>query len=279
MEIVRYARHILDREGTSIHLRFRLDGKPAGLTCKVLKANEYPSDSCAEFSHPSPCFTRLFCFKRGVAQFRSAWESRDLVPGVIYLIPSDLPFDIRYERTHLYYFHLHITDSTRLSAFGRTKAVLELPDDYLFGQALATYEAGSEPELLSVLSLVVTRLMSGVHDELLLLDTLPRSQRDLLDRINQLPPAAVNINDLARELGVSRSTLSRNFRSRFGYSLKTYINEMTMQKARERLRYTTDTVETIAWDLGFSQPTYFYRFFRTHAGMTPRAYRESALPT
>jgi AraC family transcriptional activator of pobA len=38
--------------------------------------------------------------------------------------------------------------------------------------------------------------------------------------------------------------------------------------------YTRTHIDQIAFDLGFSDPGYFSRFFKQHTGASPRAFRE-----
>jgi len=274
MKTVVFNRDVLSRDREAIHLKFAVDGVPIKLTCNVLIADDFPKDDIEQFSHPAPCFTRIFCFNRGVAQLKTVQGTQELVPGTIYLLPSGMPFDVTYSNTNLYYFHLHITDFTGLSIFDNTAEVMALDDAYLFDSILQAYQDGSPQILLSALSLALSRLIAPHQKALLSRSTDMAGQRELLEYISHLPPAQININELAEEFGVSRSTLSRNFTQSVGCSLKEYINTLTVQKACERLRYSNDSIRTIAEELGFNHATYFYRFFKKHAGTTPLKYRE-----
>ena len=48
-----------------------------------------------------------------------------------------------------------------------------------------------------------------------------------------------------------------------------------MEAARRDLVFTPTPIQAIAYSLGFSDPAYFNRFFRRHAGLTPGAFREA----
>jgi AraC family transcriptional activator of pobA len=45
-------------------------------------------------------------------------------------------------------------------------------------------------------------------------------------------------------------------------------------EAKRQLRYTTLAVADISSDLHFDTTSYFIRFFRKHAGMTPLEFRK-----
>ena len=47
-----------------------------------------------------------------------------------------------------------------------------------------------------------------------------------------------------------------------------------MLEAKRSLQYTSMTVSQISDYLGFSDVTYFSRFFKKHAALYPKAYRE-----
>lgn len=52
------------------------------------------------------------------------------------------------------------------------------------------------------------------------------------------------------------------------------IEQRLMLEAKRALRYSTLSVSDIALSLGFEDLAYFSRFFRRHAGCSPRAFRD-----
>jgi AraC-like DNA-binding protein len=48
---------------------------------------------------------------------------------------------------------------------------------------------------------------------------------------------------------------------------------MKMQKASQQLDFTTRSVKEIAFNLGFDDPYYFSKRFRTIIGVSPKKYR------
>jgi len=49
--------------------------------------------------------------------------------------------------------------------------------------------------------------------------------------------------------------------------------QIKMQEAKRRLAYTQEPASQIAYRLGFEDPSYFSKVFRTHAGVSPSQYR------
>jgi AraC-like DNA-binding protein len=106
-------------------------------------------------------------------------------------------------------------------------------------------------------------------------------RRRLLDRRLRQAMAHVRLNldnpcvsnDLADLVGLSRSRLYALFHDELGTSPMVYWNAMRSEAARERLSKQTDSITTVAMDLGFSTPGNFSRHCKDHLGVTPTAYR------
>jgi len=47
-----------------------------------------------------------------------------------------------------------------------------------------------------------------------------------------------------------------------------------LTEAKRQLVFTNQAIHEIAYDLAFSDPSHFTRFFRKQTGMTPQAFRE-----
>ena len=56
-----------------------------------------------------------------------------------------------------------------------------------------------------------------------------------------------------------------------------YLTKTRMEKAKELLALTKDSVKIIAFRTGFSDPNYFSLTFRKYEGMSPLQYRARAL--
>ncbi|MDF2721121.1 MAG: AraC family transcriptional regulator [Paenibacillus sp.] len=87
---------------------------------------------------------------------------------------------------------------------------------------------------------------------------------------------AITVNELADKLSYTRSHLSKKFKEITGENLKAYIDVLRMQKVEEQLRYRENSISDIAIDLGFNDLFSFSRFYKRHAGVSPRMYRNKA---
>ena len=80
----------------------------------------------------------------------------------------------------------------------------------------------------------------------------------------------------ASALGVSESRLDRAARAVAGKSAHAAIQDRLMLEARRRLAYIAAPATKIAYELGFADAAYFWRFFRRRAGVTPAEFRRAA---
>jgi len=58
-----------------------------------------------------------------------------------------------------------------------------------------------------------------------------------------------------------------------GLNAKDHINNFIIDKAKNLLIGSTDSISGVAYELGFNYPHYFARFFKNKTGMTPQEYR------
>ncbi|MEM7296107.1 MAG: AraC family transcriptional regulator [Pseudomonadota bacterium] len=86
----------------------------------------------------------------------------------------------------------------------------------------------------------------------------------------------VTIAELAAELGVTPTHLSRCCRRCCGMSAHEVLSSRLMYEARDLLAKTTVPINRISIDLGYSSPAYFTRAFQAVTGLTPSSFRKEA---
>lgn len=84
----------------------------------------------------------------------------------------------------------------------------------------------------------------------------------------------IRLEQIARDLAVNPSYLSRVFSQRVGSTLTKYTNKLRVEKTKEALRSSQATVYQIAVDHGFESAEYFCRVFKRIVGVSPRVYRK-----
>lgn len=85
----------------------------------------------------------------------------------------------------------------------------------------------------------------------------------------------LNISEIARNLGYSRSYMTELFHREAGVSISQYITEFRLQRAQIMMRDPTLSLQQIAYKCGYSDPLFFSRMFKKRFGVSPRKLRES----
>ena len=79
----------------------------------------------------------------------------------------------------------------------------------------------------------------------------------------------------AGELGISAKRLNQITRQVTGRTVLQTLHDRLLLEARRDLALTPRSVKAIGHRLGFEDASYFTRFFRTHTGDTPHAFRDT----
>ena len=85
----------------------------------------------------------------------------------------------------------------------------------------------------------------------------------------------IDLARVSRAAGLSRPHFFKLFREQVGLPPTLYMNALRMERAIERLARGTETVSDIGFDLGFSTPASFSRFFIANGVVPPSVYRRS----
>lgn len=86
----------------------------------------------------------------------------------------------------------------------------------------------------------------------------------------------MSLDDVAREVGLSRPHFFALFKEQTSLTPNVYWNTLRMDEALRQLRSTQEPLISVACQLGFTTAGNFSRFFRDHAGVPPTLYREAA---
>jgi len=82
------------------------------------------------------------------------------------------------------------------------------------------------------------------------------------------------IEEYAELLHITPNHLSQTIKSASGKNALTFINERILTEAKSLIHYTDFDMAQVAWQLNFSDPANFGKFFKRHAGITPLEYRK-----
>lgn len=85
----------------------------------------------------------------------------------------------------------------------------------------------------------------------------------------------ISMDDAAKETNLSYHYFSKFFKDSTGKSFVEYLTELRIDKSKELLRETGDSIKEICYKTGYSDPNYYCKIFKKVTGMTPTEYRDN----
>lgn len=94
-------------------------------------------------------------------------------------------------------------------------------------------------------------------------------------RIRESLEDTLTIQEIAQELGISYSSFRKLFKEHTGFAPALYQQNLKLQRAKELLSTTDESIKEIAYRLNFESPDYFSAKFKNQTGMKPSDFRNT----
>jgi len=91
---------------------------------------------------------------------------------------------------------------------------------------------------------------------------------------NNISNENFSVDDICREIGISRVQLNRKLRALLGYNVNDYILNVRLQKAKYLLLADNSKIADVAFKVGFSSQAYFSTVFKSKFALTPTEFKE-----
>ena len=95
---------------------------------------------------------------------------------------------------------------------------------------------------------------------------------------SHLSDTNLGVEDVARYLGLTRMQLYRKVKAVLGTGVTEFIQSQRLDKAGELLLDDSRSITDVAYELGFSTPSYFSSSFRARYQLSPSEYRARHVP-
>ncbi len=97
-----------------------------------------------------------------------------------------------------------------------------------------------------------------------------------LQLIHKNPEVQWTLDTISEEVGMSRATLQRKFKSELDISPITYLNRWRIAKAYQLVKYSSQSLDRVADSIGFSDARTLRTAFQRQYGITPSELRRTS---
>ncbi|PKO39309.1 MAG: AraC family transcriptional regulator [Betaproteobacteria bacterium HGW-Betaproteobacteria-18] len=150
----------------------------------------------------------------------------------------------------------------------------------LLDQIEAEFRAPGAASVRLQVWLVRALLLLLVRERLRADESAEGKSNALMEKFRQLVEAHYAehwpVETYAAALNLTESRLNRLSRKLSGQTAFALTQERLLLEARRKLIYTATPVSQLAYELGFSDPAYFCRFFKKLSGQAPSVFRASS---
>jgi AraC-like DNA-binding protein len=109
--------------------------------------------------------------------------------------------------------------------------------------------------------------------------TIKLSEKDFLLSLNFILSKnikkAIDIDEIASQLYVSKSTLDKKIRKRTNKNISQYIREFKLDYALKLIYLGERNIQFLVDETGFNSLSYFSTSFKKYVGLTPKGYIKS----
>ena len=268
-------------------------GHPLLSALYITDIGYYPraSHHFRERSEPISQYVFIYCVE-GRGQFTLGGATREVAENQYFILPPGLPHAYRAHPDDpwtIYWIHFSgslapmyadgatLPRSVDLNADSRIHTRINL-----FEEIFNTLSAGLSIDNLGFATSLLHHYLGSLRfisqyrranrttDERAVLDPVDAAIHYMTENIEH----RLQIEQIARYVGLSASHLSALFRQRTGHAPLSYFNLLKITEACRLLDDTSMKLNQICHKVGIADPYYFSRLFSRVMGISPRAYRK-----
>ena len=263
---------------------------------KINGFGRFSQDKIDSFSNFYSNDYELIYYVEGSASITTYQNEILVMPGdMILLKPYQLYTASCHEGEKLYYYYIHFdlipeeVNESLFELFETESKLLHLQKEnipnlsHLFSQMLESWRNDS-PGLESLGSatlkiILVYMFRTKNFENTKTVDSSLFDETEIfmnaIKYIHNNLDVPIKIETMAKEIGVSTSSIYKIFKVTVKEAPSEYIQKIKLMKAKKLLCYSSNSMEEIARSLGFSDSSHFSRAFSKEFGIPPSKYQKS----
>ena len=95
---------------------------------------------------------------------------------------------------------------------------------------------------------------------------------EIIHYIDSNISSQISLKTLSYQFGISHAYLGQMFKKETGVKFNDYLNSLRVEKAKKLMKGRGITINTVARNLGYSNPDYFYKIFKKLTGISAGEY-------
>lgn len=248
------------------------------ISIHVVRCEYYQNGPAWHFTDLVYPFETFYFVMGGDGKVETEYETIDLLPGNIYVIPANLRHSCycksSIEKVYLEAYIEFLPGMRVLDCRDRVLAIPASNDSisYFAGDNTATIKQQivMQSKLLSIVSRFIDEYQVFPSEEKMRF-------KGILEDIERNITQRLSIQEIAKRHGWTPGYLSHAFHREFGVTLKSYMDGLLHRALCQELVLTRKTLKELAQEYSFPDAYYLSAFFKRHAGMSPSVYRKNAL--
>lgn len=228
----------------------------------------------------SPVYSRLYYITDGSFTICTPdGNEKILEAGNWYLIPSGYNFDYKCsDFMEHFYFHIKLCDFDGTDLLRNCGKMLHLTPEHpvdcnCFMQCINSNHLTHGLRMRQIITDVLLSFIENFEIMIRAEDYSPCIYKALI-YIKQNLSMQLSIQQIAENIYVSKSTLTKRFQKELHMSVNEYICSTIMAEAERLLMTSNISIRELSQKFGYADQLYFSRRFKDKFGMSPREYRK-----
>ena len=131
----------------------------------------------------------------------------------------------------------------------------------------------NDEEIRIILEKLYVKISAKLPEEGLQTVTENPTFNELLKYLDEHFAEKLTLEQIAEKFGFSKNYICQLFKKHFDTTFSIYITKKRMTRAKEMLTDKTLSVKEIAFDLGYTDYSHFYRTYKNYYGYSPKENR------